>query len=131
MSEISDKRKLIKKLEEIKDNMSYLYSEEYTEIYNACVDIDNKYQHAPYLTDYISEQNFLEDDEIMDQLIQQNSYSLERLRYFIGDTHHSDLYRVNAYGNLSNVEMSDLKDLCDELIDMLKVNIKELKQAEL
>ena len=67
----------------------------------------------------------------MDQLIQQNSYSLERLRYFIGDTHHSDLYRVNAYGNLTNVEMSDLKDLCDELIDILKVNIKELKQAEL
>lgn len=131
MSEISDKRKLVRELETIKDEMSYLYDEEYSKIWNACVDIDNKYQHAPYLTDYISEQNFVGDDDLMDYLIKENSSSLERLRYFIGGTYHSDLYRVNAYGNLTNIDKSDLIDLCDELIDMLKVNIKELKQAEL
>ena len=131
MSEISDKRKLIKQLKQIKDEMSYLYSEEYAKIYNACVDIDNKYQKEPYLCDYIHEQNFVEDDEEMDYLIQQNSSCLERLRYFIGDTYRSDLYQVNAYGNLTNVTRDDLKCLCDELIDILKENIKELKQAEL
>lgn len=67
----------------------------------------------------------------MDYLIKQNSDSLERLRYFIGNTYRSDLYQVNAYGNLTNITRDDLKTLCDELIQMLNENIKELKQAEL
>ena len=111
--------------------MSYLYDEEYSKIYNACVEVDNKYQKEPYLCDYINDQNFVADDEEMDYLIKQNSDSLERLRYFIGNTYRSDLYQVNSYGNLTNITRDDLKTLCDELIQMLNENIKELKQAEL
>ncbi|MBR1984774.1 MAG: hypothetical protein IKA31_03450 [Clostridia bacterium] len=131
MSEISDKRKLVRTLKQIKAEMSYLYDEEYSKIYNACVEVDNKYQKEPYLCDYINDQNFVADDEEMDYLIKQNSDSLERLRYFIGNTYRSDLYQVNAYGNLTNITRDDLKTLCDELIQMLNENIKELKQAEL
>ena len=130
MSEISDKRKLIRDLKEIKDNLSWNLDEEYTNIYNTCVECDNKYGE-PYLCDYICEQDFVEDDEYLDELIKHNSSSLERLRYFIGDTYHAELYRVDAYGYLVNVERSDLADLCDELVDMLKDNIKELARAEM
>ena len=37
MSEISDKRKLVRTLKQIKAEMSYLYDDEYSKIYNAFV----------------------------------------------------------------------------------------------
>lgn len=128
MSKISALRKLIRTLTEIKNNLSYEYEEDYSKIYNACVDVDNNY-NGIYLTDHIMEQNFVNDDD-MEYLIKQNSDSIDRLRCFIGDTYSSDLYRIDGYGNLANVEQSDLEDLCDELIDMAKDYIEEERDCE-
>ena len=130
MSEISDKRKLLRTLKEIKENLSWEYDKEYNKIWNACAEIDNEYGE-PYLCDYISEENYVQEDEIMEFLIKSNSDSLDRLRCFIGDTYSAALYRVDGYGNLQNIDRSDLECLCDELIDKLNTNIKELKQSEL
>ena len=73
----------------------------------------------------------MNEDEISEIFIPQNSDSLARLRCFIGDTYSSDLYKIDGYGNLQNIDKSDLECLCDELIGMLRTNLKELKQAEL
>jgi len=130
MSEITDKRNLIKTLKDIKENLSYDYQKSYNQIWNACVEVDNEYGE-PYLCDYISEENYVNEDEISEIFIPQNSDSLARLRCFIGDTYSSDLYKIDGYGNLQNIDKSDLECLCDELIGMLRTNKKELKQAEL
>ena len=103
MSEISDKRKLLRTLKEIKENLSWEYDKEYNKIWNACAEIDNEYGE-PYLCDYISEENYVQEDEIMEFLIKSNSDSLDRLRCFIGDTYSADLYRVDGYGNFVSFE---------------------------
>ncbi len=130
MSEITDKRNLIRTLKEIKENLSYDYRKDYSQIYNACVEIDNKYQQSPYLTDYISYQDFV-DEESLDYLIQQADNDIDRLRCFIGDTYSADIYKLDGYGNLQNVDSDDLKMLCDDLIEMVRDNLREMKYAEM
>ena len=128
MSEVSDKRKFIRKLKEIKENLSYDYQKNYTEIYNACVDIDNEYGNM-YLCDHIHDYGLLDEDDIQ-YWLERNNNDLDRLRFFIGDTYSSDMYRLNAYGNLENIGIDDFKDLCDELIDVVREDLKSLKLAE-
>lgn len=130
MSEITDKRNLIRTLKEIKENLSYDYRKDYSQIYNACVEIDNKYQQSPYLTDYISYQDFV-DEESLDYLIQQADNDIDRLRCFIGDTYSADIYKLDGYGNLQNVDSDDLKMLCDDLIEIVRDNLREMKYAEM
>ena len=130
MSEINDKRKLLRTLKEIKENLSWEYDTDYNKIWNECSEVDNKYGD-PYLCDYISEENYVQNDELMEFLIKNNSDSLDRLRCFIGNTYSADLYKLDGYGNLQNIDKSDIECLCDELINKLNANIKELKQSEL
>lgn len=130
MSEITDKRNLIRTLKEIKENLSYDYRKDYSQIYNACVEIDNKYQQSPYLTDYISYQDFV-DEESLDYLIQQADNDIDRLRCFIGDTYSADIYKLDGYGNLQNVDYDDMATLCDDLIGIVRDNLREMKYAEM
>lgn len=114
------KRGVLKSLKEVKEdipnNTNY---ENYHNIYNACVDIDNEYPNL-YLVDYIWEQNFIVDEEDERIVIEHNSDSLDRLRCFIGDTYHDDIYQIDGYGNLSNVSDGDMEILCDDLIGIVK-----------
>ncbi len=128
MSEITEKRKFIQKLKEIKENLSYDYHKNYSEIYNACVAIDNKYGDM-YMCDKFHDYGFIDEDDTQ-YWLEQNNNDLDRLRYFIGDTYSSDMYRLNAYGNLENIGISDFQDLCDELIDFIRDDLKSLKRAE-
>ncbi len=114
------KKGVLKFLREIKKDIpNNTKLENYENIYNACVDIDNEYPNLD-LVDYIWEQNFIVSEEDEKLAIENNSDSIERLRYFIGRTYSDDLYKINAYGNLSNVSDGDMCSLCDDLIGIVK-----------
>ena len=129
MSEIRERRNLIKDLKELKEEG--LYGEDgYNKIYNLCVDFDN--DHNDYeLTDYITEQDFIRNDETLEYQIARCENDIDRLRCFIGDTYSDSIYRIDGYGNLANVTSGDLEMLCDELINIVKDRIKELQASEL
>lgn len=81
------------------------------------------------MCDHIHDFGLLDEDDTQ-YWLEQNNNDLDRLRYFIGDTYSSDMYRLNAYGNLENIGIEDFKDLCDELIDVVRDDLKSLKLAE-
>ncbi len=127
MSKLHALRQVKRELNDIKERSYYEYDRKYSDIYNACVDLDNNYNDI-YLCDYIQEQNFVNEDEVEEFLIRENSDSLARLRCFMGDTYDDTLYRINGYGNLENVDNDDLNCLCDELIEQIEDYIDEEKQ---
>lgn len=123
MSEINNKRRIIKALDEMKEEISYGGEEYYKKIYNAC-------SNDGEILSYLDEQNYVTSDD-EERIIKENSDSIDRLRYFIGDTYSADLYRIDGYGNLENVTSEDLKDLCDDLIHELRREIQDLKDSEM
>lgn len=129
MNEKTYKRKIVKELKEIKENLTSNCRRNYNNIYNTCVDCDNLYGE-PYLCSYISDQEFVFDED-MEYLVKKCDNDIDRLRCFIGDTYSDDIYKLDGYANLKNVDIGDFEDLCDELIDILKDNIKTLSQNEM
>ena len=123
MSLINDKRRIIKELNDIKETIDCGTEDEYKKIYNACSADDD-------ILDYLEEQNYVTSDD-EDMVISENSDSIDRLRYFIGDTYSADIYRIDGYGNLENITSEDLKDLCDDLVAQLRTQVQELKDSEL
>ena len=123
MSLINDKRKIIKSLNEEKEKIDYASEEEYKKIYNLC-------SSDEVLIEYLDEQNYITSDD-EDRVIAENSDSIDRLRYFIGDTYSAEIYRIDGYGNLENVTSEDLKDLCDDLIHELRREIQDLLGNEM
>ena len=112
-----------KELNDIKETIDCGTEDEYKKIYNACSADDD-------ILDYLEEQNYVTSDD-EDMVISENSDSIDRLRYFIGDTYSADIYRIDGYGNLENVTSEDLKDLCDDLVAQLRTQVQELKDSEL
>ena len=102
MSLINDKRRIIKELNDIKETIDCGTEDEYKKIYNACSADDD-------ILDYLEEQNYVTSDD-EDMVISENSDSIDRLRYFIGDTYSADIYRIDGYGNLENITSEDLKE---------------------
>ncbi|MBP3345182.1 MAG: hypothetical protein J6K97_03155 [Clostridia bacterium] len=123
MSLINDKRKIIKALNEEKEKIDYASEEEYKKIYNLC-------SSDEVLIEYLDEQNYITSDD-EDRVSAENSDSIDRLRYFIGDTYSAEIYRIDGYGNLENVTSEDLKDLCDDLIHELRREIQDLLGNEM
>lgn len=109
-------------LNEIKENITYASEEDYKKIYNVCSNDD--------ILDYLDEKNYVTSED-EDRVISENSDSIDRLRYFIGDTYSAEIYRLDGYGNLENVTGDDLQGLCDDLVKELKSQIQELKDSEL
>ena len=123
MSLSNDKRKIIKALNEEKEKIDYASEEEYKKIYNLC-------SSDEVLMECLDEQNYITSDD-EDRVIAENSDSIDRLRYFIGDTYSAEIYRIDGYGNLENVTSEDLKDLCDDLIHELRREIQDLLGNEM
>lgn len=87
---------------------------------NICVDYDNSAQDKLYISDTVKEVVTWVDDEILEYLIEQCNNDITRLRYFIGDTYGADIYKLDVYGNLENVDMNDIIECIDEAIELLK-----------
>lgn len=123
MSSINNKRTIIRSLKDIKDNILYASEDDYKAIYNICSEDDE-------ILEYLEEQNYITSND-EDRVIAENSDSIDRLRFFIGDTYSAEIYKLDGYGNLENVTGEDLQDLCDDLIKELRRQIEGLKQNEL
>ncbi len=130
MSEISEKRKVIKELKNIKENLSYDMAADYYKILKTCVEIENDYGE-PYPVDFIEGQDFITEEDVEQRIKEDDDMYLDRIRCFIGDTYSSSIYKLDGYGNLQNITSEDLKSLCDDVVDLLNKNIKSLKQAEM
>ena len=123
MSSINNKRTIIRSLKDIKDNILYASEDDYKAIYNICSEDDE-------ILEYLEEQNYITSND-EDRVIAENSDSIDRLRFFIGDTYSAEIYKLDGYGNLENVTGEDLQDLCDDLVKELRRQIEGLKQNEL
>lgn len=120
--EDTEKRAFIEELLELKNDLSYDQSSNYSKIWNACADYDNNHRGV-YLTDRIIEKDFVT-EELLEYIVKENATDLSRLRYFIGDTYDDDIYRLDGYGNLANVDTDDFEDLIDELTEYLADDIR-------
>lgn len=118
------KKETIKKLEEIKNNLSYNNEENYTNMINTMIDYDNEAQDDLYLYDSTQELVNFVDDEMVNYLIKENSDSVSRLRCFINDTNDDYIYKLNGYGNLENVYINDFEFCIDEAITKLKESLE-------
>ena len=116
------KEELIKQLENIKNDLQYRTNEQnYCNFVNTLIDYDN--EHQTNLYDTLREfYNFI-DEELLKYLIKENSDSLTRLRYFINNTYDDDIYLLNDYGNLENVNDDTFSSAINEMIDYIKENI--------
>ncbi len=116
-----ERAEFIEQLKILKEDLSYDMERNYCDIWNACADYDNNHRGS-YLTDRISEQDFI-DEELLEYIVKENATDVSRLRCFIGNTYDANMYKLDGYGNLQNVDTDDFEDLIDVLIDNLQDNI--------
>ena len=110
--------------EELKDfiknyNIGYDLDNAYIDIYNACIDYmnDSKDWNLEYLfEDYVTYDTA---EEIAKQEIEKGG--LIRLYYFLGDANlNNSLFRIDGYGNLTDVYQDDLEYLKEEILERLE-----------
>lgn len=117
------KRETIKKLEELKSNLSYDYEKDYYDMVNIMVDYDNEAQDDLYLYDNCQQCVEFVDDEMLQYYVeyQIKTFGMDRLFYmFNGVENVCGLYVIDGYGNLRDVEKSDFEYCIDEAIERLR-----------
>lgn len=124
MDLIEKAKKYIEDLEELKDNLSYDYEENYNKILEIANNFDNDFEDI-YLTDIFYNSDFITEDDATDRLEQElKDYGLDRARCFINDTTEDTIYKLDGYGNLENVCTSDFENVIDDMIDEIKYNLE-------
>ncbi len=99
-------------------DITYDYEETYNNLYNAYIDYENE------TNDYDLEYLF-EDIIDYDMAEERARYELEqggliRLYYYLGDANlNNDIFRVDGYGNLSDIQKEDLELLKEEILDAI------------
>ncbi len=122
------KKDTIKKLEELKNSLSYDNATNYHDLVNILINYDNEAQDNLYLYDTIQEYYNFVDDELISYIIEEDKrnygyYDLDRLRCFINDTRSDDIYILDGYGNLENINDEIITDCINQSIDKLKDNL--------
>lgn len=126
------KIKTMEKLTELKNNLSYDNEENYCNMVNIMIDYDNEAQDDLYLYDNARETVDFVDDELLGYYVdyQLKTFGHERLFYMTRCLEYSDsIYKVNAYGNLENVDKDDFIYCIDEALEKLKESLKETINA--
>lgn len=117
-----EKREFIEQLGILKEGLGLDMDTNYSNLWNACAEYDNNHRGS-YLTDRIQEYDFV-DDEVLEYIVKEQSLGgISRLRCFIGDTYDANLYRLDGYGNLANVDNSDFEYLIDDIVQSLEEEI--------
>lgn len=113
---------LKEKIEEI--DIIYDYDETYTNLYNTVIDYMNETQDWDFeyiFEDYISYD--VAEDIAKNEL---ENGGLVRLYYFLGDANlNNELFRINGYGNLEDIDIDDLKDIKERILDEIESKLKE------
>lgn len=110
-------KELKKNIEEIK--ITFDYEDTYSKLHNEVIDYMNDTQDFDF--EYLFEDYYYYDtvEDIAKQEIDRGG--LIRLYYFLGDADlRSDIFRIDGYGNLANVDKDDLECLKDDILAMIK-----------
>ena len=114
-------RELLKEFKQKIKNIeiTYNYEDVYTELYNTCIDYMNEVQNWDF--------EYLFEDIISYDLAEERAkWELEqgglvRLYYFLGDANlNNDIFRVDGYGNLTDIHIEDLENLKQEILDKIE-----------
>lgn len=120
--------KELRELKEIVENIeiTYDYEETYCNLKNAVIDYMNDTQDWDF--DYIGED--IIDYELAEE---QTKHELEqggliRLYYFLGDVNlNNNLFKVDGYGNLQDLEKTDLEYMKEEILDLINDKLAEIE----
>lgn len=120
----------MEKLKELKKRIenadSWDYDEYYTELRNATIDYMNETQTWEFddmFNDIIDYE--IAEDQAKHEL---ENGGLVRLYYFLGDANlNNELFKVDGYGNLTDIDKSDLDYIKNEILD----KIEELESEEM
>ena len=113
---------LKKKIEEIE--ITYDYEDTYNNLYNTVIDYENDTQDWDF--DYLFEEYVSYDvaEEIAKNELENGG--LVRLYYFLGDANlNNDMFRINGYGNLEDINKEDLEYLKDEILNIIDNKLEE------
>ena len=123
------KMKELKELKERVENIevTYNYEESYCNLKNAVIDYMNNTQDQDF--EEIGE-NII-DYELAEE---QAKYELEqgglvRLYYYLGDANlNNNLFKVDGYGNLQDLEKTDLEYMKEELLAAINEKLEEVTE---
>lgn len=114
------KEKLEELLKKIKDiDITYDYEETYCNLYNTCNDFSNEMQcwDFEYLFDEIIGYDLAEERAKWEL----ENGGLVRLYYFMGNCNfNNEIFRINAYGNLEDINIDDLEQLKQDIIEKIE-----------
>lgn len=119
----------MKELKELKERVesiaiTYDYEEVYCDLKNAVIDYMNDTKDWDFETigEDIIDYDFAEEQAKCEL----ENGGLSRLYYFLGNTKpNGDLFKINGYGNLENVDIEDLKNMKEEILDTINYKMKE------
>lgn len=124
----------MKKLEELKNiiesiEVSYDYEETYNNLYNAVIDYMNDTQTWDFEGFF---ENFITYDVAEDIARSElDNGGLIRLYYFMGDANlNNDLFKIDGYGNLTDIDKSDLDYLKEEILEEIEEKLQEEAEEE-
>ena len=70
------------------------------------------------------------DREIVSYYIKENADDLDRLYYYLGDVDLRDeLFITDAYGNLRNIDTTNLEDLKEDILSDIKDMLEETQEG--
>ncbi len=120
-------KELKNKLLELKENLKNETNEgNYCNLTNLLIDFDNEDNNEYYMYDRLLEYyELVPDDELLQDVVmyQLREYGLSRLRCFLGSTSDDDIYLVDAYGNLENVNDEKFEEIIDFLVDEINLEL--------
>ncbi len=131
MNEIYARKKLINQLnEEIKDMDCKSKRDVYIKIRELIEDFDAEHNTC-YYDNIRNISDILDDDDLDFWLESAAKDGVDRVRNFVADTYSDDIYKLDGYNNLANVEESDFESLVYDLTERIKDDIEELKPSEM
>lgn len=122
----------MKELQELKEKIEnieigYDYEEVYTELKNTVIDYMNDTQDW----DFESIGEDIIDYELAEMQAKNEleNGGLIRLYYFLGDTNlNNELFRINGYGNLEDLDIDDLNNMKEEILDLINDKLEEVTE---
>lgn len=120
----------MKELKELKEKIEnieigYDYGEVYTELKNTVIDYMNDTQDWDF--DSIGEDIIDYELAEMQAKNELENGGLIRLYYFLGDANlNNELFRINGYGNLEDLDIDDLNNMKEEILDLINDKLEEV-----
>lgn len=119
---MKDLLELKEKIENIE--VTYDYEQVYCDLINATIDYQNETQN------WIFEELFQDfvDYDIVEDIARHelDNGGLIRLYYFLGNANlNNTIFRIDAYGNLEDIDKDDLQCLKDDILEVINNNLEE------